>query len=556
MRFGRITSDSSDSGDAPGPPVVTGSSDSSDSSSSGFPRPLLITLVAGVVGLATLAAVLAARPFAPDTEIRGLPDSGTFNAETVSTVDLSVHGTRLDGAEITLNGEPVETRTAGDGLALDLPELSDGRYELRITHGGSNPFTSRNVEKAFEVHTSPPGLSVDPAEAAGPTGSVTITGTAPGAAELSVAGQAAPLGPDGSFQVPVADPGMRVEVAATDEAGNTATESIDIAVRRPLMRAAHLSAIGWTSDGLREPILELVREGKLTAVQLDIKDESGEIGYDSQVPLAREIGAVKGHYDARQAIKEIQEAGGEVIGRIVAFRDPVLAKASWESGDRDRVAQTSDGQPYGGSTNYGALSFTNFAHPEVRQYHIDLAAEAAELGFDDILYDYIRRPDGKLSAQVFPGLGDRTPEESIVDFTADTRAVVREHGAFLGVSVYGIAATRPTEIGQDIPGLAEHADYIAPMIYPSHWAAGEYGVSSPNTQPYDITHRSLADFAKITEGTHVEIVPWLQDFSMGVSYGAKEVSEQIRGAADNGMESFLLWNAGARYHGEALPSIE
>ena len=137
-------------------------------------------------------------------------------------------------------------------------------------------------------------------------------------------------------------------------------------------------------------------------------------------------------------------------------------------------------------------------------------------------------------------------------FVKDSRESVRAAGAFLGASVYGIAATRPTEIAQDIPGLSQYADYIAPMVYPSHWGRGEYDVRNPNRQPYAIVKRSLADFARIAEGTNTQIMPWLQDFSLGVDYGAPEVAAQIRGAHENGMDSFILWNASARYHGAAL----
>ena len=100
-------------------------------------------------------------------------------------------------------------------------------------------------------------------------------------------------------------------------------------------------------------------------MQLDIKDESGEIGYASQVPLAHTIGATKGYYDARQALDELHALGARVIGRLVAFRDPVLATHVWQSGRHDVVAQTSAGQPWAGG--YGSYAFTNFANPDMRR---------------------------------------------------------------------------------------------------------------------------------------------------------------------------------------------
>jgi hypothetical protein len=265
------------------------------------------------------------------------------------------------------------------------------------------------------------------------------------------------------------------------------------------------------------------------------------VGYDTEVPLARKIGASAGIYDLAEAVRELHDRGVHVVGRLVAFRDPVLAGASWESGDRDLVLQTPDGKPYAG---YGG--FTNFAHPKVRRYNIDIAKEAAAAGVDAILYDYVRRPDGSLDQLVIPGLRV-SPEKAITRFVALSRRRLRPYGVEHGASVYGIAATRPTEIGQDIPAIARHVDYVAPMVYPSHWAPGEYGVANPDGQPYEIVRRSLEDFTAAVEGTGARVVPWLQDFSLGVTYGPAQVRAQIEASADAGIDEFLLWDPKVTY---------
>jgi hypothetical protein len=149
-----------------------------------------------------------------------------------------------------------------------------------------------------------------------------------------------------------------------------------------------------------------------------------------------------------------------------------------------------------------------------------------------------------------------TPENSVVAFLAESRAQLEPHRVWHGASVYGIASDRPTEIAQDIPGMAAYTDYIAPMVYPSHWARGEYDVADPNSQPYDIVHRSLSDFLGVVEGTETRIVPWLQDFSLGVSYGPAEVRAQIDAAADAGTDEWILWSASVRYTSEALDPSE
>jgi len=97
---------------------------------------------------------------------------------------------------------------------------------------------------------------------------------------------------------------------------------------------------------------------------------------------------------------------------------------------------------------------------------------------------------------------------------------------------------------------------VSPMVYPSHWGAGEYGVAHPNAQPADIVRASLVDFERLIAGSGAAMVPWLQDFSAGgIEYGPNEVRAQISAAAEVGSEGFLLWNAGSVYHGEALDPV-
>ena len=432
----------------------------------------------------------------------------------------------------------------GGGYALLQPR-GNGDGALAATPAATQAQTS-TVQAS---DTLPPVLNVEEvAMATGLRDPFTLAGTVEDAASVQVEGAEVQLR-DGRFEARFPAAPATATVVATDTAGNRTSRQVRVGVRHPGMRAVHMTALAWTSKTLREPILAQLKAGTIDTIQLDIKDEDGIVGYASQVPLAQQTGAAKGYYDARKAIDEIHSLGGRVVGRIVAFRDPKLGAYSWKSGQRERLVQTAGGAPYSGK--YGAYSFVNPASPEVRQYNIDLAAEAAGLGFDDILYDYIRRPDGKLSNLRFPGMKG-TPEQTIVGFLEQSRTAVRAKGAYLGVSVYGIAATRPTQIAQDIPGMAKHADYIAPMVYPSHWGPGEYGVRNPNAQPDEIVKRSLADFASIVEGSDTQIMPWLQDFSLGVRYGPREVAAQIRGTKENGMNSFILWNAGSRYQWAGL----
>jgi hypothetical protein len=152
----------------------------------------------------------------------------------------------------------------------------------------------------------------------------------------------------------------------------------------------------------------------------------------------------------------------------------------------------------------------------------------------------------------FPGLTG-TAEESIAAFLAETRRALRPFpDVFLGASVFGVAATRPLEVAQDIPAMARNVDYIAPMVYPSHWSRGEYGVAFPNGQPHDIVLASLRDFQAQVRDTGARVVPWLQDFSLGVTYGPDEVRAQIAAARETGIDEWLLWDPNVTYTAEAV----
>jgi hypothetical protein len=310
-------------------------------------------------------------------------------------------------------------------------------------------------------------------------------------------------------------------------------------------RAVHVSFYGWAASTLREPVLEMARRGQINSVQFDLKDESGLVGYDSEVPLALQIGAVSPINDLTAAVDELHDLGIHVSGRIVVFRDPVLARWAWENDERDYVLQTPSGAAYGG---YGG--FTNFASSEVWQYNIDIAKEAAAAGVDDILYDYVRRPDGPLENLVIPGI-EGSPEEAVAAFVRESKEQLEPYGVKLGLSVYGISATRPTQIAQDIAAMAPYCDYVAPMLYPSHWGPGEFDVAEPHRQPYDIVYRSLEDFLIQVEGTDCEVFPWLEDTNYRAYDRAEHVGEQIRATRDWGINGWLMWDPLVSYTASA-----
>jgi len=322
------------------------------------------------------------------------------------------------------------------------------------------------------------------------------------------------------------------------------------------LRAVHMTASSWAYKPLHDPVVQMLKDHKIDTIELDIKDEDGHVQYKSNVPVFQQDGSEKDTtYDPAAVLKEIHDLGGKVVGRIVAFKDPLLAKWAFANGHPSWGVQDKSGNPYHAGT-YGTAAFTNLASPEVQQANADLAVEATKLGFDAIMYDYVRRPEGPIGSEVYPGIGNQQAQEVIADFLGKVEPQVHAAGGLLGAAVFGISAFTAAgsgDVAQNIPEMSKHLDFISPMDYPSHWNKGEYGVAVPWESPYDILYRSLMDYNRqAAEGTAI-VIPWIQDFNFPgqPAWTNEGVQAQIKAAHDDGINSFFLWNAFAKYRYDA-----
>ena len=527
-----------------------------DGAGGASPGPRRRWLKVVLIGLGAVAfgflSGFALRGSGPQIATTGPPQDAFLGAQARDDLQFRISSdlpSLMETARLDYDGgDVIDQAHVGDGELTFRPrDLSEGTHTLDFSM--DQPYVPWPVRRSwtFTVDTDRPDIDITgPTTPAVRGAPVTLTGRVDEPARVTVDDSEVKVAADGTFSVTFpTPPATAVAVRATDRAGNVrgVRTEIPIAPREPIVptRAVHMTAISWRVDSLRKPVLAMLRSGEINTIELDLKDESGIIGYDSKVPLANKIGAVKPEYEIRDAVKQIHDLGGRVIGRIVAFRDPVLARYAWDHGDREQVIQAPDGSAYKG---YGG--FTNFADPVVRTYNIDVATEAAKAGVDDILYDYVRRPDGPLETMVFPGLKGGA-QQSIVGFLADARAALDPTGAFLGASLFGIAADRPEEVAQNVPQIARNVDYVAPLIYPSHWGPGVYGVAVPEREPRKIIQESLKRFNHLVEGSGARVVPWLQDFSLAVHYGPKEVCEQVDGAEAEGVKEWIMWDALVTY---------
>ena len=217
----------------------------------------------------------------------------------------------------------------------------------------------------------------------------------------------------------------------------------------------------------------------------------------------------------------MHEHGAYLIGRVVTFEDPVL------SAKRPELAiHSSDGSLW---RNNAGLGWTNPYDRRVWRYNVDVAAAAAKAGFDEIQFDYVRFPsDGDLSLI-------RTRAQARSRCAGRSRAFAqyaskRLHplGVRVSLDVFGLAATRDLGIGQLPRRLSAHVDALYPMLYPSHYNSGEYGISYPDGRPGLVVSRSLSDFQRAVEGRKTRLTPWLQDFSLGRTYTLADVQKRGR----------------------------
>jgi hypothetical protein len=521
--------------------------------SGGAVRRVVYWLIGGAIVVGTF--VYAPRLAAPDIDVAGPTESriGMADADvlTFSVTSASVANASWSVDGKSLGEKAVEENVDRKGLtstftAVALPE---GDHTIAVEVPGPIPGATAKHEWEFFVDLTPPSVELAKDSGKADWGKpVTISGTLGEESTVRVAGELAEVD-QGEFAVRFETPPRGpIEIRATDTAGNVTKldAALNIIPREPptAVRSVHVTFWAWKHH--RAEIMNLVNTGKVTALELDLKDESGIVGFDSDVPLAEKMGAEHAVMNLEEAVNVLHSKGVRVIGRLVAFRDPIHSAWAWENGKRKQVVQTPGGDPYSG---YGG--FTNFANPAVRDYNIDIAKAGVAAGVDEILYDYVRRPDGPIEAMRFPGLGDAPVDRSIASFVRETREQLPTE-TFLGASVFGVAASRPDDIGQNIPMMARELDYISAMVYPSHWTPGEYNVPNPNAQPYDIVLASLADFQKQVHGTGARLVPWLQDFSLGYEYGFEEVRAQIDAAEQLGIEEFILWNPLVQYTDEVL----
>lgn len=327
---------------------------------------------------------------------------------------------------------------------------------------------------------------------------------------------------------------------------------------KPLRAIYMTSCVAGTSN-LRKRLVSLIDETELNAVVIDIKDYSGNIAFYTDVPKLNEaVGITCRVADMKEFIAALHEKQIYVIGRITVFQDPFFAKKRVDLA----VQKESDKTIW---KDHKGISYIDAGAKEYWDYIVLLSKKSYEIGFDELNFDYVRFPsDGNMRDIYYPLSEERVIADSnfgkasvLKEFFSYLHLALKETGAVLSADLFGMSTTNTDDlnIGQVIEFAEPYFDYIAPMVYPSHYPKGFNGYQNVNAYPYEIVNFSMNRAALrllAASSTPEKLRPWLQDFDYPVPYTADMVRTQIQAVYDAGLDSWMLWDPSNIYTREAL----
>ncbi|EZH67050.1 hypothetical protein DH09_03675 [Bacillaceae bacterium JMAK1] len=308
-------------------------------------------------------------------------------------------------------------------------------------------------------------------------------------------------------------------------------------------------------------LVDFVDQTDLNAMVIDVKDDDGFITFETESEDERvQENSRDVITDVEGMMDTLEESQIYPIARVVVFKDTILGKQEPE------LSFTEGGNVW---TNPGGSAFVNPFSEEVWEYNVEVARQAAEAGFKEIQFDYVRFPEGFGSRDDALNYTEGNYADSdmdryekriaaVTDFVEYAREELREYGVKVSVDIFGVAAMYDEpNIGQSFAAISENVDVISSMPYPSHWGEGSLpGIRYPDLEPYNVMdYYSQVENEVLEELDNPPVSrPWLQDFTASylpdgqwTSYDAPEIEAQIQALYDNNIYEFLLWNAGNNY---------
>lgn len=304
-------------------------------------------------------------------------------------------------------------------------------------------------------------------------------------------------------------------------------------------------------------LLKLADDTHVNAFVIDFKDDIGALLTRSETAArlnspANEKAMFK---DPAPLLKRLKDQRLYLIARIVTFKDPIFAATHPEKAIRDRR----NGRSY---QSRDGLTWASPYDADFRAYNLGLAKEAARLGFNEVQFDYVRFPDVPKTADLdYRNPGGLSKAKAIQTFLLEARRALAPLGVYVAADVFGLVCTTVDDmrIGQYWEAVSNAADFICPMMYPSHYANESYGLDIPDRHPYALIERGIRDALERNGNlvTPAGLRPWIQGFTATwvqghLEYDAAQIKAQIRALADNGVHSWLVWHPGNRYDAAAL----
>jgi hypothetical protein len=314
------------------------------------------------------------------------------------------------------------------------------------------------------------------------------------------------------------------------------------------------SWVSGTKDW-RASLVQMIEETELNAVVIDVKDYTGKIFFKTDDPVIYKINPVEVRaHDLKDFITHLHRKNIYTIARISVFQDPHLAKVR-----PDLAVKRTDGAVW---KDRKGLSWVDPASPEVWDYTVRIAKETEKMGFDELNFDYIRFPsDGNMSIIKYTFYdGKISRAEALKNFFAYLKKELSSANVPLSADLFGMTTwnTDDLNIGQVLENAAPYFDYIAPMVYPSHYPATFQGFKNPAEHPYEIVNTAMiraSERLTAASSTPLKLRPWLQDFDMGAEYDAPMVKKQMQAVYDAGLTSWMLWDPSNKYTRAALSAV-
>ncbi len=341
------------------------------------------------------------------------------------------------------------------------------------------------------------------------------------------------------------------------------------------LKAIYMSSCVVATPSIRERLVKIAEETEINAIVIDIKDFSGRLSFAPNDFWNEYVSETCRAKDMKEFLDLLYTKNIYRIGRVTVFQDPYLTKKHPELAVKKLSDKTQTWKDRKG------LSFLDAGSKKVWDHTIKLAEDSYESGFDEINFDYIRFPsDGDMKDIYFEHSVDQSKADVIELFWKYLHDALKPKGIVMSADVFGMTTTNYDDlnIGQVLERALPYFDYVAPMVYPSHYPSGFLNFKDPNKHVYEVVNHSMSVAVKRAEATttpiktltnerigtstpaiythdpvnRLKLRPWLQDFDYGGNYDVPEIKAQIKATYDAGLTSWFLWSPSNRYTTDAL----